>query len=261
MSLLKISENIYSVRENARLLSILLLFVLSQLYDPVRYLAISWIIIVIVLGNVKRINRENPIFYFIRMTLYFAAYLLPFLIDSEVVLISKKCISKIIIGCIVAVIINFVRLKKISNKVKVMLSKELIVDSYKDPLFTIIMRIYNLIGAAICEELLFRLYILSLGVPKVVSFSISVIFFILSHYLLIWGGEFKRTDYCNQFVYGVINAILFLEGGSIIPCILMHFLYNSLEVFRNIKIIDRHYIHPERYKINTEEIIFKGKEL
>lgn len=255
------SINTFSIRENIRLFSILLLFVLSQKYTSLRYLAISWPIIIIVLGNLKRISREIPMLYFIRMTLYFAIYLLPLLIDRNVIMISKRDGFSIIIGCAIAVIVNCLRFMVIKTNVKVMLSKELIVDSYKDTFFTLVVRIYNLIGAAMCEELLFRKYILSIDVPKLISLSISVLYFVFSHYILIWGDYFRTNDYYNQFLFGMISALLFLWTRSVIPCLLLHLLYNSVEITRNIKVIDRHYIHPERYKNCAEADLFRGKEL
>lgn len=239
----------------------MLLFSLSQLYDSVNHFAISWVIIIIVFGNLKRLSRDNYVTYFIRMTLYFAVYILPLIMDYDVTLPSSTSVTRIAWGCVIAIVYNLIRLMVINKKVRMMLSKEFIIDTYKDTIFTLIMRIYNLIGAAICEELLFRGYVLSMDLPLIVSVFISSVYFVLSHYLLPWGNVFVKNDFINQFVFGFVSALLFLKVESIIPCVLLHLLYNLLEVLRFVKIIDRHYIRPDRYQDNNEGKLWEGKEL
>lgn len=202
-----------------------------------------WILNFILLGNIRRIQRESYCLYALRMSAYFIQYTFPAIICGFSIVWNIRVAISLVVVAVCFALWCFWNKKLII----LMFSKKIIATYSGASKFTLILDIYNRIGAAISEEMFFRYYILSLNIPVILRFSLSVLLFWLSHYLLPWSKDFKKNDYFNQISVGAISAILFLLTNSIILCILLHLLVNMGDIVRAILYFDRQYIHKQRY--------------
>lgn len=252
-------KTVYTLEENIRILSIIVFTIVGVFFPQLRYLSLEWGIIILILGNNKRIPRENgKVLYFIRMTLYFTPYLLPAVLNNPIDLDVNYRVCE---GIFIAVVVFGVWFFLFKKGIRLLLSDQMIAYSYRDSWFEIVMKIYSYIGAAISEELYFRLHILSGDAPILLLIFLSVSYFFLCHYILPWRKLFTRQDHINQLTIGAVNVCLFFLSDSIIPCIILHLLINSISIIRCVKQLDRHYIHPERYEKFLEESLFGEMEL
>jgi len=248
--------DVLNIRDNIRLLSVVTILVLYFWFEDIQIaiFLLSWIVIMLVMGNVRRLPPGKYFLDFTRMTLYFLPLAIPAFIFLEVNLaISVKVIPYILI----AFLFFFIWFLFNYKKIKFSLSNQIIALSPKTSKFTLGMNIYNLIGAAFSEEIFFRLFLLSLPLPNIILFFLSCSYFILFHYTLPWGNSFKKEDFVNQFVLGALCALLFLFSGSIIPSIFLHILINSIYICRDIRCFDRHHIRRNYYDslISSEETL------
>lgn len=241
-------------RENLRLISILVLVIAAKKYgECVSELTVFWCTIIILIGNVRRITNNIPICYFFRMTGYFFPYLLPLLFRAYTL---QNCTSlvRVILGCCFSISIFFIWLLIYRSNLRIMLSDQLAAASTREPKWVILFRIYNVLGAAVCEEIFFRGYILGLAVPILLKVGISALFFPLAHVVLPWGEMFQKKDIINQFVIGSFSVAVYFIGLDIIPCILLHLLINMITVIRYLKVYDRHYLRKNRYEAQDEPL-------
>lgn len=253
------SSNVLVWRENARIISILVLMVLSVRYNELLYLGILWGLYLLLFGNIKRIPREiNKFIYMLRISLYFLPYAIPALLTCR---ISLSVNRDVFIGIVIAIIVYVAWFFWNRKGIMLIISDQMIAFSDKESRFNFIMKIYNSFGAAISEELFFRLFVLTLSAPLYILALISVIYFFLSHLLLPWGNAFTKRDHINQFLIGSVNVALFYCCKSIIPSIILHLLINSVKIIMYTKLIDRHYWRPEKYELLIERQLFNGKEL
>ena len=207
-------------------------------------LVISWISLALLFGNIRHLSRGNKVSYTIRMTLYFLPYSVPAILFLS---LSVDINLLDLIGCVVALLVYMIWLCLNYKSIKTSLTKEIIARSPKIPKYTIFFRIFNSLGAAICEELFFRAFILSIAAPIVVLIILSTVLFTLSHYLLPWSSGFIKEDYINQTVIGFVCAVMFVVTGSIISCILLHLLMNTPTIIKELRCFDRHYIRKNKY--------------
>ena len=219
---------------------------------------VSWCIIIVFIGNVKRINNTKPFSYFIRMTGYFFPYLVPYLFFGERSIILFTPLIK---GCIFSVFVFCIWVYAHIDEIKVMLSDQLALDTVKVPKWAFAIRVYSVLGSAICEELFFRGYILGLSMPSYAKIMISITYFSLSHIVLPWGNLYKAKDILNQILIGSCSVAAFYIGKCTIPCVLLHTLINSLTAIKHIKAYDRHYGHIEKYERLQNGSLFGDKEL
>lgn len=219
---------------------------------------VSWCVIIVLVGNVKRINNNTPLLYFIRMTGYFLPYLVPYLLFGEKPIIL--C-APLIEGCIFSVFAFCIWVYAHNDEIKVMLSDQLALDSIKAPRWAFAMRVYSVLGSAICEELYFRGFILGLNMPNFAKIMISIIYFSLSHVVLPWGNLYKAKDVLSQLLIGSCSVVAFYIGKCTIPCVLLHMLINSITAIKHIKAYDRHYGHIEKYERLQNGSLFGDKEL
>lgn len=96
---------------------------------------------------------------------------------------------------------------------------------------SIFANLFLTLGIGMAEEIFFRGIIcnmwISHGVLK--AMLISAILFGLCHFLNIAGGaELGATvlQICFAFVYGMVFALIFIVGNSLIPCVLLHALHD-----------------------------------
>lgn len=252
------NRNVFTAKENVRILSIIVLICISFYESDFQYISLIWGILLLIQGNVKRISRNRWYLYWLRMTLYFLPYSFPCLIFCKT---WSSDVYGLVWGGFAALLTFHIWYLISRKKIKVMLSNQMILDCYKDSFFVLSMKIYNLIGAAICEELFFRFYILTRDSPLMILFLISVVYFILCHYLLPWSEDFSFYDYINQLVIGTANAVIFIIFDSVLPCIFLHLLVNSISIQKYIKIIDRYYLRPRKYEALLDNNLFDGIEI
>jgi membrane protease YdiL (CAAX protease family) len=138
--------------------------------------------------------------------------------------------------------------------VRLILSDIVIADSIKESKYILLLRIYNLLGAVIAEEMFFRLFLLTMDIPIYIAAVLSIVYFPLAHYIMPWGDAFTRQDYINQIAIGTISTLLFVMTKSILSSIILHLLMNSIRIMACVKRIDRHYLRVEKYdKLMAEE--------
>lgn len=134
-----------------------------------------------------------------------------------------------------------------SKSIKLSLADELISNAPIESKYTLFLRLYNAVGAAICEEYFFRGFILSIDAPNILLIFVSTFYFMLSHYILPWGKSFTKKDHLNQLLFGLTSSIVFILSGSILPSVLLHLLINAISGTRIIRIYERHYIRKEYF--------------
>lgn len=253
------SSNALVWRENARIISIVVLMALSVRYKELIYLGVLWGLYLLLFGNIKRIPRDNnKMVYMIRMTLYFLPYAMPALFTCKISLSMNK---DIFIGTVIAVIFYIAWVFWNRKGIMLILSDQMIAYSDKESRFNIVMKIYTMFGTAISEELFFRLFVLTLSAPFYILAPISIIYFFLSHLLLPWGNAFTKRDHINQILIGSVNVVLFYSCNSAIPGIVLHLMINFIKIIMYVKLIDRHFCRPEKYELLIERQLFDGKEL
>ncbi|CIU37012.1 CPBP family intramembrane glutamic endopeptidase [Streptococcus pneumoniae] len=115
--------------------------------------------------------------------------------------------------------------------------------------FRYIILIYNYIGAAICEELYFRYFIMGfLSQYGVSTILLSAVYFVLYHYTTLWGNRFKKSDYMRQLLFGIIFSTLYFYSKNIFITIIGHICLNIPQIYLMIKLYHRDYINPSYYK-------------
>lgn len=240
------SKDIFNKNENLSYLSILILVVLNKLYsDEFIYFLFLWIILIVILGNLRRLSRRNKTSYFIRMVMYFLPYsILPIFLGKIYI---YQDVYKLFVGIVLSFICSsFIYLYEF-KKYKLYLSDYNIALCIKKTKYQYILMCINLIGSAICEELFFRNFILTINSNQILLLLISIFYFFLSHFILKWSAAFNRYDFLKQLIIGFLSGCLFLFSKSIIPSIILHGLMNSPNVVYEIKCYKRHYKYKAFY--------------
>ena len=247
-----VQSDTWILNENIRYFSILILIFLYICTNDKLALVflVSWDIFILLTGNIRHLSVDNRLTYTIRMTLYFLPYALPKVLFVPILF---EVNSQVLIYCVVAVSVFCTWLLLNLKVFKISLSDSVIAATAKEPKYTLFLRIYTTIGAAITEELFFRSFILSINAPIIILVIISSLYFMLSHYILPWRQVFTRRDHINQIFFGCINSILFILSGSILPSILLHLLVNLITVLKIARIYDRHYIRIDYFNSLMEK--------
>lgn len=240
-------KQVWDLRENVRYLSILLLVVLYIISPSAMTFTLLayWVFILLVMGNIRRLPYNNRLAYFFRMTLYFLPFSIPFILFAQRDIMPDPLIlnAPLILFCFVAVVVFLVWLCINWKSIRLSLSDEMIAEAPKESKFVFSLRAYTTIGAAVCEELFFRSFILSIDAPIYLIMPVSVLCFMLSHYLLPWGNRaFSNKDHFYQIVFGVVSGFLFLASGSVVPSILLHLLLNTPTILMIVRRYERHYV-------------------
>jgi len=235
-------NDVYDNNINVLIIITLLLIILSG-----RDKTIFFLLVIIIIGNIKRIPQTNYVNIFLRQTMYFAAFLVPY-IDAKNRNFSPMKHSWVLWLAILLPALLFV-LEWKSNKL--FFSRKALASYQLNGKLYIILRIYNLIGAAICEELFFRAYFLY-G-EEAWQLIVSSIAFMGYHKSLPWGKIFGRKNILKQVIFGLISGIFFVYTNSVIPCVIFHLLYNSITIVLYIKV----YIH----KYLLKDISYESDEI
>lgn len=260
----------FSSRDNVRLLSVLYLSIL-YLFIPtfqVFLIGTSWVFIQICMGNVKRVPKTPLVFYLIRMTLYFLPYIVPSVIVRSVA--EKPCVveaangSVFTIGFAVVLVIYFAWLGCNLKSVRILVSKDYAIGAKYIKKSSVFLMLYTMIGAAICEELFFRKYLLSVDAPMYVMLPTSLCLFVLAHWTLPWGGMYRKNDLINEALIGIVNGVLFLVTKTVIPGMILHLLINLTTNANLFLLYDRWHLRKEYYdqvEVASEQIISDELEL
>lgn len=239
------NNNYFSLRDNIRHLSVGVSFFAAFLINSdIAYgFAFSWLIIIGILGNVRRIPGNDTFECFVRMTLYFLPYCIPsmFLNNHST---NNKGLTWVLLGIVIGIIGILINKKQI----EIFLSEEFVAATKKQDSIRYVFIVYNLIGAAICEELYFRKFIITVFYEyKQIAVLFSSIYFMLSHYILMWGDSFKRNDFITQIIIGLISGMIYIVSNSIVTCIILHLIMNLPSIILQIKCYKRHYLKVEYY--------------
>ncbi|MCL2717465.1 MAG: CPBP family intramembrane metalloprotease [Lachnospiraceae bacterium] len=256
------NNHTWKLRENIRYGSILFLGLLHVFFENklTLILLLSWVFLILIMGNVRRLSYTNKLTYFLRMTLYFLPYILPPLLFLPLII---RLNITVLLYCFLAVAVFIFWLLINLKAIKISLSDGVIAISLQESKYVHFLRIYNSIGAAVCEEFFFRGFILSIdGIPIGILIGVSTFFFMLSHFLLPWGEGFTKKDCANQLVFGIISATLFILSGSILPSILMHLLFNCPSIITTIRSYERHYMKKDYFdKLLMEQSVYDELEI
>lgn len=87
------------------------------------------------------------------------------------------------------------------------------------------------LGIGMAEEIFFRGIICNLWLKQgvVKAMLLSSVLFGMSHILNVAGGAALLTtilQICFAIVYGMVFTLIFIEGNSLLPCVLMHALHD-----------------------------------
>lgn len=247
-------SNFYTKKQNILIASAVVLLILGK-----KEVCIWWLIIVGIIGNIRRLPYTNNVAYFIRMTCYFIVYYIPFLFIRDKVLIGVKFTNRVLVAFLFVLMAAFLMFLIERKEYRIWFSEYAVASlSYKTK-YQIILTIYNLIGAVICEEIFFRGYIITMFSRVELKIIISALYFSLSHYLVPWSEGFRKSDYIKQIIMGVVNALLYIYTQSIIPCILMHLVCNFASILLEFKRYERHFLKKSMYdkvlQENIEELL------
>lgn len=248
-----IERNFLTARENVRLAIVLCLNTLYLFFPTSQFMlfSVSWVLIQICIGNAKRIPKKPLILYWIRMSLYFLPYLIPSVlmrtvVDNQVVIVAKKK-SAILLSFVAVFIIYFIWIVLCRKSIRFLASKDYAAVTKFIKKSYIYLRLYTIIGAAICEEVFFRGYILSLKAPIYILFPLSTVLFILAHWTLPWGGLYKNRDLITAAFISVINGGIYIYSHTIIPGITLHLLINCTTNVDLFLQYDRWYLRKKHY--------------
>lgn len=263
-------EYCFSSRDNVRLLSVLYLNVLFLFFPSFQVLLIgtSWVFLQICMGNVKRIPKTPLILYTIRMTLYFLPYIVPSIIVCAVTekprAIEEIDRSVLLIGFAVVLVVYFFWLWGNLKKIRILVSKEYAIGTKYIKKSSIILMLYTTIGSAICEELFFRKYLLSVDLPIYIMLPTSICLFVLAHWTLPWGGVYNKNDFISEALIGIVNGVLFLVTRTVSLGISLHLLINLTTNANLFVLYDRWHLRPKYYKqieLASEQIISNELEI
>lgn len=99
-------------------------------------------------------------------------------------------------------------------------------------------KMFSNILALVSEEIFFRMYLVNrlAGKVGICGVLISSLAFLIAHYLNRWANKmFNLKKYASVFLLGIILSIVYYISNSIIPCIILHLLYNSSDFIQLIK--------------------------
>lgn len=240
----RLNNNYISIRESIRLLSIMSAFILCLAINNY-YFLFTWIIHLLIILNIRRINGKNMVTYALRISGYFAhlgIFSLFYVKDFS----TRNHVVVSVIIMIFAIAVYFYRHL---NEFRVKLSIPSISRAtYKYSKSKYITLMYNQIGAAVCEELYFRLLLMKIfNGFQLYSILISAIFFVLFHYTLCWGNRFKTSAYIEQFIFGIVLATIFYLSHNIILSIIVHCIINFPILYLMMRLYHRDYVNPDFY--------------
>lgn len=243
---------VFSKRQNLMIISLFFLIIIGLYVDTVAFqIAFWWCLFILLNGNIKRLWNDKSKLYVIRLTMYFFPYMIPSIFFTKQKMLHEFNIIYLILALFFGGIIHVFE----KNKWKIEFSKYNLAQVKKKPQLTWILRCYCLIGTTIAEELFFRYYLLTQSRNYFLLFAfIGLILFVLNHYIVLWGDNFRKTDYIRQIYVGLVASALFYSSKSIIPSILFHLIFNAFSIAQIVMAFIRHYILKSYYDgIENEE--------
>lgn len=250
-----IDKQVFSARENIRMLSVLLSIILSGIIHSYSF-AVTWTLSLLIVSNIRRINGKNPFMYLLRVSGYFI-HLAFFYILLSSDYVTRDTRNNLFWGVVTVIIIFLYTLIHKSSfffNLSNINIASMNINYSKSRYLTLI---YNQFGAAICEELYFRSFIINFfNKLGVYSIFISALFFFLFHYTLIWGDNFKKNDFFEQFFIGLILATIYYYSHNILLVILIHSYINFPKAYILMKSYHKNYINPTFYSELLSKDIF-----
>lgn len=237
----------YNLRNNVILISVIVSILLGRVVKDFNF-PLTWVLNLLILGNIRRLKSSQLIQSFIRITFYFLH-----LAIFSLLLYSKYLQLEMQVNYLSLIILSLIILIHIYINFRIFLFT--MSDNYiaalpvKYSKSHIILLIYNYIGAAICEELYFRMTIISLfSELGIYSILISAVYFFLFHYTVEWGNQFKVRDSILQLLMGAIFALIYYLSKDIKLVMVGHLLYNIPHIYIMLKLYHRDYINPNYYQ-------------
>lgn len=213
------------------------------------HLLLFWSISFVCVNNVKRfLNLKSLVLIFIRRNIYILPLLAPLLFIK--IDIGRFKFLNLILGVGFGIIFILPTLENW----KLFLESEYILIFPKKKLNLYLMEIYSSFAGAISEELFYRGFLISILKDEgLICIFISAFMFFLHHYRCKWSGGFSKSDFINQFTFGLISAIIYYSTGNIFISIFMHLTFNSMDIILNLKKIFLFYVR-EIEEVSTEVV-------
>ncbi|HEL1773399.1 CPBP family intramembrane metalloprotease [Streptococcus suis] len=237
----------YDLRNNVILISVIVSIWLGRMVKDFNF-PLTWVLNLLILGNVRRLKSSQFIQFIIRITFYFLH-----LAIFSLLLSSKYLKLEIQVNYLSLIILSLTILIYIYINFRMFLFT--LSDNYiatlpvKYSKSHIILLIYSYIGAAICEELYFRMTIINFFTELgIYSIFISAIYFFLFHYTVEWGDQFKIRDSILQLLMGAVFALIYYLSRDIKLVMIGHLLYNIPHIYIMLKLYHRDYINPNHYQ-------------
>lgn len=249
----------YDVKTNLTLISILF-SILLDFYNGSILFSISWIINILIIGNIKRLNGDSFICYFFRISGHFLHLSIFSLIGYYVFGYSPSKNYFFALLILVSSLLYYLFKNRMILRIK--LSDISIANmTFHGPKYQYVLLIYNYLGAAICEELYFRYFL----IQQFKQFDYIVIFlsgtyFFMFHYITLWGNVFKKMDYFNQLFLGIVFSTAYYLSNNIFITILAHIFFNAPQIYLMVKLYHRDYVNPSYYESlihidNTDDLL------
>ncbi len=227
------------IYENIQWITIILLSFLTYKIDiKFSVVLLFWAINIVACCNIKEINinSNSSLSLVIRRVLYLSSNMLCllFLYKDIYINVGNVRIQSILLSIIIGVI--FVSLNLTTWRI--ILSTDFIKELKKDLKVDYITNITSLILSPIIEEVIFRLVIFKYFLDTIglgLTITLSCYMFLISHIGTKWGCEYSLRDIVIQIVFSASQCLLFYITGSIIPCIIVHLIYNLPNVLLSLR--------------------------
>lgn len=237
-------KEISSLKENILLVTVILLSLFGVIIS-INFICILFFLFInfLVFNNVRRINVKNPNNFklTIRRLLYILPFLLPVFLGVKIDLYFTKItlIYMVIVLLFVAIVIYFQK-----GRWEIAFDDYIISLGEKKDRFDYISNIILICVAPFFEEFFFRNFVIHMLRDKLGIFSIifSGFLFWLQHYELYWSESFGKKDFVIQFLFGLVLGFIFYVSNSLVPCILGHLAYNSMNAFLEMKRYHFYYV-------------------
>ncbi|HEM5299418.1 TPA: CPBP family intramembrane metalloprotease [Streptococcus suis] len=255
---MKLEQDYFSIKENTILISILFLLLLELIGISDSSLSMTWVSHILIISNIRRLRGSNDIIYFFRITGYFAHLGLFSLLLKRISWELNP--EKIVVGLLLSLIVLVVYFYFRKREFKIIFSKEYISQiSPRKSKSRYFILIYNYLGAAISEELYFRMLFLELidGHP-IVFILVSTTYFMLFHYTLLWSSRFTKSDFINQTIMGIALSVIYVISDSIFFPILIHIIINFPNIYLLFRLYCRDFLSPKGFSC---EVIDDFKDL
>jgi len=252
------NASVFSANENLMWSTALLFLVMAYYFDKhYSHLLLFWVVVILLYGNAKRVSSKTHTnaFMVIRRLVFIVPLFLPILVVN---FSMHYFISFHLWYLFASAALGLAFLLPKINEYRLMLTKDFIILTSKprsktDNISDILLTIASVIG----EEVFFRGFLIgylihsNTNTNALILIGISTLTFFMNHFGLKWGSSFSLYDCAIQIIFGIVSATFFILSGSIIPSIIIHFIYNLPHVAQSIV---RLYIPVTSYDI---EIIDK----